>query len=181
MLSDYQNYFRQLAISHKDIQHDPLSETGNAKPGTRRYAQYNTDEIIKGLSTAVSFPALLVENYEINTEGDDQVFPEYKFAGAFNVFVTGDKNKSSSVNAALDKAEKIMFEILQRIHNEMYGEEVFGTCNVPFEDFDFTSLEMISFGPVLNSEYGWRCSFNFNPVKIFDITDEPKEGVWKHG
>lgn len=138
------NYFRSLAINHPLLLHDPASET-NDSHATKHFTRFNTDEIITGLRTKVAFPALGVEIFE-QSGGH--------WRGAFIVFDHARDSYNDEVRA-LDLTERIMRYLVPQIYQDT------ANCRTPFEFANMLEADVISFGPVFDREFGWRCEFGF--------------------
>lgn len=164
----YQDYFRKLAIAHKDIQHNPAGE--------KRFARWSTDEIVTGLRTAVSFPALLLENYEVITKENNKYDIKGTHSGAFTILEHAQPGDYASEAAAFDKSERILYEVLQQIWQDHYGTDK-DRCGTPFQHF-FFDLNIISVGPLFNNEFGWRVEFTFMPRLQVKLTEAPAPGTF---
>lgn len=170
--STYSAYFRNLAIKHTLLRHDPLSEQGSA-PGKKHFFRFSTDEIITGLRSKINFPALGLELYE-KTTGNNV---KGTYDGAFSVLCTADAEDYSAVEEAYDISEKILHDILAKIYQDHYGP-ITSRCGTPFQFFDFDNLKIMSMGPVFDSQFGWRCEFSFRMYKEYSITTPPVEGLF---
>src|SRR6185295_4727327 len=106
-VSDYIDYFRQLAIHQVDLQHDPAGETGDAAPGSVHFARWTADEAVTELRSKTSFPALLLELYEIDTKAEIEYDVRNNYAGAFSIAVSALPENFTSEVAAFVLAEKI--------------------------------------------------------------------------
>jgi len=169
LLSNYNNYFRALAVRHALLQHNPASENGDGPPGSKHFSRFSADEVILGRRSAFASPALLLEPYEINTQGTNES-PTGNFSGAFSVLASAAVEKMNEVEAAYDLAGSIMQDILA----QMYQDEAAGACSFIFESVDFTSLPIMPIGPLFEKEFGWRCEFSFK--QGFNITTPPAPG-----
>jgi hypothetical protein len=175
--SVYFNYFRQLAVRHKDLRHDPDTETGNGPKGKKRFARFSEEEILAGLKNKVTFPALLADHYEIRTKAASNLVIDKKYAAAINVFATADPESAAEKEAAFDLAERILNDIIRQMYQDHEGDGV-DVCNTPFGEIDFDGMEIIPVGPVLNSEFGFRCMFNFNFRNDQSFTTAPAPGTF---
>jgi hypothetical protein len=169
------DYFRQLAINHSLIMHNPLAETEDAAVGSNRFARFSTEEVISGLRTKVSFPALMIELYELNISNENLYDVKGNYKAAFSIFASAPSQDSKKIEEAYVLTEKIMLDMLKRIWQDHYGSNI-DKCNTPFSLFAFDG-EMIPVGPVFDSEYGWRYEFSFTP-KQFDFNQPIEDGVF---
>ena len=159
-LLDYEDYFRQKAVRHKLLLHNPKSENGDAKAGEKHFTKWNLNELVSGLRTEVGYPALLLELYEVRT--DSQIVYDIKERpfGAFSIIQTVPEGDVYAESAAYALCEQIMTDILQSIWNDHYGVGI-ERCKTPFYKFDFDGLDIASTGKILANEMGWRCEFKF--------------------
>ena len=156
----YIDYFRQMAIAHKDLQHKVAGETGDAPPETVHFARWSADELISGRRSKVAYPALLLEMFEITTHSEMMLDVANKYNGAFSIAASALIGNHTSEVDAFTSAERIMTEMLQRIWADHYAPTR-ERCETPFEIFNFHNLNIIPFGPILNNEFGFRCEFAF--------------------
>ena len=175
--TNYINYFRGLAISHSQLLHNTASETGDAPVGTKHFARFSADEVITGLRTKLSFPALMVENYEIKTHGENMLAVRSSYFGAFSIFASANPEDYNEVEAAYDLAEKILYDVLAQMYQDHYGPDA-DACETPLKSIDFLKLMISPVGPVFNQEFGWRCEFEFNLNNTPLITTKPADGVF---
>lgn len=158
-VSNYTDYFRQLAVHQADLQHDPAGETGDAAPGSVHFTRWSADEAITGLRSKVSFPALLLELYETNTSSEIEYDVRNSYMGAFSVVATAQPEDFTSEMAAFLTSEKIMTDLLQKIWADHYSGA--DRCSTPFEYWNL-SYNITPFGPVFDNQFGYRCEFSFN-------------------
>jgi hypothetical protein len=173
---NYQDYFRGLAVAHQLLKHDPSSETGDAAVGSKRFARWSVEELVSGLRTKVSFPALLLENYEVVTSENGKYDIKGKYMGAITVLAHATPGDFSSETAAFNTAETILYDILNEIWQHHYGKNK-NRCDTPFAEFYF-DLNIVPVGPILDNEFGWRAEFMFKPRITFDVTTLPAEGTF---
>lgn len=173
--TDYFEYFRQKAIRHKDIRHNPASETGNGPIGEKRFARISYEDFLGGLMTSCSFPALMIEQFEIVVSGHPEV-PEERYSGAFTVLDTADQESNKEIALAGDKTLGIVADILKDMFNDHLGPDAH-PCASLFEDIDI-DMNLMPVGPVLDSQFGWRCTFYFKMRKGLDITTPPAPGTF---
>lgn len=174
---NYTNYFRELAISHSELRHDPLSETGDAPVGSKHFGRFGSEEVIKGLNSKVDFPALLIEMYEKNLESEDAYSIKANFDGAFSIFATANPENLNEVEDAFILTEKIMSDCLAKIWQDHYGPDA-DPCNTPFKSFNFNSVKITPVGPIFIRQFGWRCEFSFDFNNLKNITTAPAAGTF---
>lgn len=174
----YIDYFRQLAISHKDIRHSESSETQDAPPDSFRFATYNaSDVVMKRLRTKVGFPALLAEIFEVDIQSNTALAPRGAYIGGFMILDHAKANNYPDELRALASTEIIAWQILQRIWNDHFGPNK-SRCTRPFADIDFNRINIVAVGPVFDNEFGWRVEFGFKPKTPLNLTDPVADGVF---
>jgi hypothetical protein len=159
-VAPYTTYFQQIAINNAHLQHNPAGETGDAPVESLRFTRWGAEEAVTGLRTKIGFPALLLELYENKVSSEMQLDVKNNYTGAFTILATANRGNFVSEINAYGLAEQIMYEVLNTIWNDHYGE---GTerCLTPFEIFDFNSLNIIPVGPLFDNQFGYRCEFSF--------------------
>lgn len=181
-LDKYVDYFRSLAVTHNQLQHNPLSEVKDTPEPDKRFCKWDVDEVIGGLRTAISFPALIIELYENQLAGSSEDDIRQRPSGAFTVIAHAKEMSLPHQQAAYDTCEKIMMELLQQIWKDVYGnpERKRSLCAPPFKEFFFTNANINPTGKLFENHYGWRVEFQFefqnNPV----ISSAPAEGVFSN-
>ena len=173
----YINYFRGLAIAHKDIQHNPASETGSAAPGAKKFARWGVDEVVTGLRTSMGWPALLLELYEVQTTGETVYDVKGSYTGAFTVLDSAKVNNYDSEVEAFKKTESIYRDLLKKIWQDTFGSGA-NFCEPIFSDFDFKRLNVTPVGPLFDNQFGWRIEFPFRPTLTFDLTSPIPDGTF---
>jgi len=173
----YTNYFRGLAIYHKDIQHNPASETGGAAPGAKKFTRWGIDEVVTGLRTKMGWPALLLELYEVQTTGENQYDIKGNYNGAFTVLDRADVNNYTSEMTAFQKTESIYRDLLKKIWQDHFGPDA-EFCTRVFSFFAFEKLIITPVGPLFDNQFGWRIEFSFRPALSFDLTGPIAEGTF---
>lgn len=174
MVNDYIDYFRQLAISHKDIRHN---ESPQARPAQKKFTRVTVDEILKGLRTAVGFPCLVLELYQTDSGGDNATAVKLQPKGAFMIVDHARSDNFNHQQEIYAKTEKILLEIIQQIYQDHRPGT--GACARPFKKFGFNNLYIQPVGPIFSGlEYGFRCEFEFELQNQIDITQPPAAGTF---
>lgn len=175
--NNYIDYFRNLAVSHNGLNHNPASETGDAKSEQCHFARFSAEEVIQGLRSNVSFPALMVEMFEITNTAQTVYDVKSNYNGAFSVFASAKVDDINVQAEAYACTFKIMDDLLRKIWQDHYGVGK-DRCHTPFSDFYFNT-NITPVGPVFDKEYGWRCEFSFKPKNSVPYTTPPEDGVFK--
>ena len=178
-LSTYIGYFRGLAVKHKDLLHDPTSETPDGVPENKHFTRWGIEEAISGIAGTIGYPCLMLEIYEVLTQSEVVYDIKSNPSGAFSIIDhVEDKDNVQQQEEALLKTEKILYEILSKIYYDHYGADSDKTLK-PFQDFNFDQLNIMSVGPIMSgNEYGWRCQFHFKQRLNTNITTPPAAGTF---
>lgn len=177
MVNEYINYFRSLAISHKDIQHDPNSDTGDMPTGEKHFTRISVEEVLTGLQDAVHFPLLSIELYEVRTKAEAIMDIKTLTSGAFMVIDDPVSALFADMQNCYAKSEQIVYDLLKKIWQDHYGPSR-DMCTRPFRFFDFDKLAITPVGPVFSGQHGYRVEFNFQLQNTYDITRAPEAGTF---
>ena len=175
-VSAYINYFRQLAVKHSLLQHDPQTETGKGDVKRKRFAIFGNNEVIDGLRNKVGFPALIAELYDNTSSAETHYDIRQKPKGAFMVIDHAKLNDFADEERAYAVSESIMYDILKKIWQDHYGPTA-EQCSRPFKSFQW-NLEITPTGKLFDNEYGWYVQFNFDFQNTIDITQPPANGIF---
>lgn len=173
----YVDYFRQLAVRHTALQHNPASETGDAPAGQMHFAKWNLNELVGSLRTKCSFPALLLELYETQTNSSIVYDIKQHAKGAITVLQHVKEGDIFGEEAAYALTETILYDILKQIWQDHYGPDS-DRCQTPFYKFEFNSLDISSTGKILQNEMGWRVEFSFQFQNEINISQAPVAGAF---
>lgn len=177
-VNNYINYFRQLAVTHKDILHDPSSETGDSGIGEKRFAKWSAEEIVSGLRTKIGNRALMIEIYETDLQASNVYDIKQLPRGAFTFFKATKEKDVNDQYDALEWTEKIMYDLMKQIWQDHYGQDK-DRCSTPFKKFVFDKSSIVAVGPLFKNNYcGWRIEFEFEFQQLFNITVAPEEGTF---
>jgi hypothetical protein len=177
-VSSYIDYFRQLAITHKDLKHKIESENGDAKVGEKAFIRWSIEEALSALKTKIGKRCLLLELYETILESQIVYDIKGNTKGAFTIVQKATPNKYSEEIAAFEDTERIKNELLNKIWNDHYGENK-TRCQTPFEYFDFNGLNVIAVSSLFDGTYfGWRVEFSFSFSQNYLITQPIPNGIF---
>ncbi len=174
MTEEYIDYFRKLAVSHKDLQHNTATEAGGE--GNKAFARFSADEIVTGQRTMVGERVLYLELFETTYTGDPYSIQGAK-SGAFAVYQQGAQNDFVKEEECFVNTERIMEDLLNQIWQDHYGKGI-KRCKTPFSYFYFDKDSVIPVGPIFNWYFGWRCEFSFKPGNVRDFTKPLPEGTF---
>lgn len=170
----YIDYFRQLAVHHHLLQHDPAAENGD---GTSHFARWSADEVVNGLRTKFGFPALLLEMYEITTQAEIAYDIKGDYHGAFTVVDEAMASNTTDEVLKLASTETIMFDFLKQIWQDHYGANI-DRATTPFQYFHFDKVQIMPVGPLFDNVFGWRVEFSFDLRQKQNITTPPADGTF---
>lgn len=173
----YTNYFRQLAVRHHKLQHDPATETGDGIMGQKRFGRFSAEDVVTGLKSKMDWPALMIEMYERKTVAGNAYAIGNDFFGAFSIVASANPQNANQVDDAYDLAEEIMNDIITQIWQDHHGQEK-DRCKTPFKMFNFDGMSIMPFGPIWDQQFGWRCEFQFKFNYQPEYTTPPADGVF---
>lgn len=178
-LNDYINYFRSLAVSHNEIAHNPASEIGMAPPSQKKFATWSVDEVIGGLRSEMGFPALLLQIYETELSANSELNINNSTTGAFTIVMDAINGEIGSEHSAYALCEKIMYELLQQIHQDHYSEAN-RNCSSPFKEFYFDKIDITPTGKIFTSHFGYHCEFSFSFRTKLKIGQPVADGLFSN-
>jgi hypothetical protein len=178
-VSSYIDYFRQLAVHHKDIQHSVESETGDGAIGSKHFARWSAEEVVTGLRSSISFTpsALLLELYEVVTQSESPFDIKGQYKGAFTVLAHAALENIAAEIDAFELTESICYDLLAQIWQDHYGEDA-QRDSTPFSYFDFSNLSIIPVSKLFDNEFGYRIEFGFEFRQTKNISTPPIEGTF---
>lgn len=177
MTADYINYFRSLAVAHKDLLHDPLSEGADGPAGGSHFTTVSVDEVLSAFRSGIGFACLCLELYEIQTQSQSIEDIKLQPKGAFMVIDNPANTSFAEITACRVKTEAIVFDILKQIWQHHYAPGV-DSCLAPFSFFDFNNITITPVGPIFSGQYGHRVVFDFELQNTVDITEAPADGTF---
>ena len=175
-IGKYIDYFRQLAIKHKNIQHDPTTETGDGDIEKKRFTTWSNEEVLSGLRTKISFPALLIELYENNLSSETVYDIRQRPKGSFTVLEHAATQDLSDQERAYTLAETIVYDLLKQIWQDTYGKDV-DRCQTVFKQFRY-NINITPTGKLFQNEYGFYVEFDFDFQNDIDIRIAPDPGTF---
>lgn len=159
--TSYRNYFRNLAIRHKEILHDPASEEEGAPATNRHFIQFNTDDVVNALSTAFGAgPCLALHDYEWNVKDNGAYAFAHEYKGSLLVIKKAIANDPVDTAAVKDLTETIMADVQAQMRVDQYN--IAGSDGSPFKDIDWNKARTIPVGPMWDNCYGWYLEFSFS-------------------
>jgi hypothetical protein len=176
-VSEYINYFRELAVTHKDLQHNAASETGDGPSGSMHFTKISVEQVLAALNTAIGFPCLTLELYETTSESDIPQNIKLKPKGAFMVIDNPADGSFPEEQACYERTEKICWDLLKQIWQHHYAPGV-DECQAPFSFFDFGKIDITPVGPVFAGQHGYRVVFDFELQNTIDLSSPPDEGTF---
>lgn len=173
----YIDYFRQLAVRHHLLLHDPASENGDCEDGAMHFTKISVDQVLKALRSKIGFPCLTLELYEIETESQIvyEVRPHPR--GAFMVVDHPAEDTFAAEQACYETCEAIVYDILKQVWQDHYGVQS-DRCTTPFKDFSFDKLSITPVGPIFDKEHGYRVEFDFEFFSNVNFARPPADGTF---
>lgn len=177
-VSDYINYFRQLAVQHKDLLHDPETEEVNysGPMDKKTFCAFDAEELITGLRTQTGPVVLCLQMYENNLSNENVYDIRQRPEGAFTVVGNVKENSFKDQERVLELTENICYDLLRRIWQDHYSSDV-ELCERPFKAFRFTK-PITPTGRVFDGKYGWYVEFAFDFKNTINITEAPEAGTF---
>lgn len=174
---EYTDYFRQMAVRHNLLRHNPMSETGDAAVGEKHFGRFGAEEVIEGLRTKMDWPALMIEMFEVKTNAEAVYAIKGNYYGAFSVFATASPTNLNEQEQAYQITLGILQDVLAQIYQDRYGPDA-SACTSPFRTFNFDTLNITSVGPIFDKQFGWRCEFEFEGKNGLNINTPPAQGTF---
>lgn len=169
MIHDYVNYFRNIAIKHKQINHAHGAEIGSyTLKENRHFAIFEHDEVVTGLRSQIA-DGIVLFLHLYDTKGYDNLADDYRatHTGAFIIaekapieFQTRGAIAYSSLDGpevlqSYETCETIMWQIINRMMMDSRD---------PCHLFHRIQLSDFTIDPVSNlwdGRYGWYVQFTF--------------------
>lgn len=175
-VTGYINYFRQLAVTHNLLQHDPLTEQAKGAIKQKRFSIFGNNEVISGMRTQISFPALMIELYDNNLSSETVYDIRQSPKGSFMVLDHAKENDYYDEERAYAVAEGIVYDLLKKIWQDHYGVDK-DRCTTPFKQFRWNG-SITPTGKLFTNEYGYYVQFDFDFQNTIDITTSPEPGTF---
>lgn len=151
-------YFKQLATEHVDLLHN---DTTN-----KRFYRLELDEILTGMQSAKSFPALVLEGYSFSFDDKQSDNPAKLRHGAFVlVDSVSDPGDFDRIHEVWDELESIGDDILARIKVDKRDR------TSPVRSFNFESVEANLIGTEYGNLYGIRYTFTIESTFLSDVDE----------
>lgn len=177
MVADYISYFRNLAISHKDLQHNPDSETGDGPIGSMHFTKISPDQVLKALRAGIGFPCMTLELYDNELQSQNVADIKQLPKGSFMIVDNPASSFSADEEAVFVKTEKIVYDILKQIWQDHYGISA-DECNSPFKFFDYNNITITPVSKIFSGQSGYRVVFDFELQNTYDITEASEPGTF---
>ena len=175
-LPDYIDYFRQLAVKHKDLRHDITSEENDSRE--KAFARWSVEEVLMGLRSKMKNTFLMLELFEEVDESEIVYDIKGKFSGAFTVLSKGSDTNIRKQLEAFVLAHQITTDLRKKIWQDHYGIDK-DRCQTPFQYFDFNGQTATPVGPLLDGDkFGYRVEFTFQFRQTENLTTPPEAGTF---
>ncbi len=173
----YVDYFRQLAVRHTLLLHDPYTENGQGDAQHRKFTCLGNNEIIEGLGgLTLGKTCLCIELYERNLSSETVYDIRQRPKGSMMV-IDYAENTFSDMLRAYSRAEGILNDLLKKIWQDHYGKDVEEICDRPFKEFRWTT-QITPTGKLFTNYYGYYLPFDFDFHNTIDIKIPPADGTF---
>lgn len=174
----YISYFKNLAVKHKDLRHNPASEDGDVAAGEKAFTNWSIEEAVSGLRTKISNRCLLLELFEELLTSEQLYDIRGNYSGAFTIVFKTPSKKFSDEVSCFSKSYIVLKEILKKIWVDHYKPGVV-FCGKPFKDFDFNGLKIQPVSNILDGTFfGYRCEFSFSFSENENIASDLEDGIF---
>ncbi len=177
-LTNYIDYFRQKAVMHYLLKHNPASENGDTTGADKAFAKWNLDEIVTGLRTKIGKRCMLLELYETDTAAAVPYDIKEHTTGAFTIMQkvpTGGTTLQEE--EAYDTSLKIARDILRSVWQDHYGPNK-NKCKTPFYEFYFDKINIQATPMMFDGYFGYRVEFHFKLQSEMNFMTPPEEGTF---
>lgn len=156
-VSNYIEYFRQIAIKNKTIAHNPDAESKNGPKGECAFTVFNMDAVARSLRTAMKpTPCLHLHIYDNLFNGKAPALKS-NFSAGFLITRKVKMNNNQDEIAAYAECEKVVYEILAAMQHD-YTED--GSCGA-LGAVDLSRVKITATGPLWDNRFGWWVEFDF--------------------
>ncbi len=169
--SNYIDYFRDIAVRHKEILHDVLSEGQDGIPGECRFSTFSMDDVSRNLRTQTADGiALHLHLYDWQVKDNEAGDVRGQHNGGFLITKKAQPNNNKDEQDVYVATELVVWDIV----NKMYNEKNAGACNCyNFSDIiNFNTITVKPVGPLWDNRYGWWVEFTYTKKRVMldDLT-----------
>ncbi len=148
--SEYEAYFKQMAIDHVEILHDDDSNP--------HFYLADISEIVTELRSGFDQYVVILEHYEAYGQDNNTEFKTKQKTGAIMILkhVSPRDMERSDVTDALDWAESVGWQFMARMDRDSYqvGHDLYHL-------FTLNDVDIQKVGPLYESYYGYRFEFSW--------------------
>ena len=160
MIGAYKDYFRDCAIRHKKIKHDPASEGNGGVVAKRKFESFNMDEVAKSLRSSVGDGIVLfLHMYDWSPEDNGAFDTKAVYTGGFMVTMKAAVNNSGSEEIAYVETEQVAWDIIGKMYGDFQTSEE--KCMNALGMVNWNSIKVTSTGQLWDNRFGWWVEFNF--------------------
>lgn len=167
-LADYEDYFIDIAIHHKQILHQDADYE-------RTFKRDSIDALITTMRSDLAVDkryALILENPEGNLGDGFSDNPRDYQRGAFWIIKNIAKGDIVADKAVRTEAKRICISVISKLRDDHRKG-----IKTPFlKALDINSIQYHPVGPVLDNCVGYRCEFMFN--EFIDLSFKPSDWTY---
>lgn len=157
-LSDYIDYFENLARQHVDIAHSDIE---------KHFIRMESSEILNSQVNDIRWPLMVLEAYDISylSRKSNNILKSHN--GAFMILMKPDSEQDyDSIHEIWEKCEKIGSDIIIRMYNDRFS------VSEPVVKFDMDSVLAHPVEFDFEGSYGFRFTFSMiNRQPHNNVTD----------
>lgn len=177
--SNYISYFRDVAVRHKDILHDVLSEGQDGIPEACRFSIFSMDEVSRNLRTQIAEGVVLhLHLYDWQVTDNEAGDTRGQYHPGFLITEKAQPNNNLSEQQVYIHTERVVWGIINKMYLEMNNGEK--DCAHFADVINFNTITVKPVGPLWDNRYGWWVEFKYSKKKamLYDLTDifEPLPG-----
>lgn len=169
MVTEYLDFFKNLAVLHPSIQHDPAPVTLDSKPEKIRFGTFwEADIFAKTPPSGITAegPCLTVHLLDgVLSDSSSHYDIRGKLSGGFVISERVTANDRAAEQAAYANCQEILFDFLVKLWKE-------ATDFCGLGAIDMNSIQFFQVGPLWDNRFGWWCKFDYShPLKLQDRPD----------
>lgn len=161
-ITSYNDYFRQCAVQHINIQHNVAAESQDGPVGECTYF-IGLDKAITGIRTQSSPDKCTLITLKYEAKGKDNGYFDYRgtYTGAFMVVTAADPSDSDAVEAAEAITEETAWDIINSIIQRQVNTGSGQHCASPFGEVSLNDFSITHVGPFIDKQFGWLVEFEY--------------------
>ena len=150
-VTEYIDYFEQIAENLLDISHNPT--------GPVRFAVVDIDEVLTGIKTVLKWvdkPALILVNFSGSLEHRPGAKIRDSKKAQFLIVQAAIRGEDyQEIKEILDSTRETGFKVLSKIYNDREEYELGNFCDSFIKEFYLSTVKYFKVGPKFDNCYGW--------------------------